>query len=195
MGFEINDGTGQGWNAKVDATNRLTVRSVTEEGRVEGAANGDTYILGAPFLTQTGATENGLYYFQLDEDDAYYATTFSSQARFTTGGTFQNYLLNVYLGVQPSALTGTWVDIDPLNTNFGSSNQLAGTFKYGSPGGATGFTGSPDIQIGFPVNTFTQITNALVFPKGSSILVTVTPPTSNTAMPVNFNITVSKLNI
>lgn len=195
MGFEINDGTGQGWNAKVDDTNRLLVRSITEEGRVEGSSNGETFIIGSPFLTQTSATENGLLYFQFDEDVEFYATTFSSQGRFTTGGTFQNYLIQAYRDVQPSSLLGTWVDTIPLNLNIGSSKKLAGTFKWGSPAGATGFSGSPIIQIGFPINEFNQVSTALVFPKGSSILVTVTPPTSNTAMPVNFNITVSKLNL
>lgn len=195
MGFEINDGTGQGWIAKVDSTNRLKTRSISENGRVEGSANGETFIIGSPFLTQGGTAENGLLYFKFDEDMAFYATTFSSQARFTTGGTTSNYLIQAYRDISPSALTGTWVDTTPLNLNFGSSNALAGTFKWGSPTGATGFSGNPIIQLGFPINTFNQIESALVFPKGSSILLTVTPPSGNTSMPVNFNITVSKLNI
>jgi hypothetical protein len=195
MGFDIQDGTGHGWSAKVDDTNRLEVRGVIEEGRVEGAANGETFIIGSPFLTQTAATENGLLYFQFDEDATFYATTFSSQGRYTTGGTFDNYLIQAYSGIQPSALTGTWVDTTPLNLNIGSSISLAGTFKYGSPAGATGFSGTPIVQLGFPINQFNQINTALVFPKGSSLLLTVTPPTSNTSMPVNFNITVAKLKL
>lgn len=195
MGFDIQDGTGQGWNAKVDNTNRLEVRGIVEEGRVEGAANGETFIIGSPFLTQTAATENGLLYFQFDEDTDFYATTFSSQGRYTTGGTFNNYLIQAYSGIQPSALTGTWVDTTPLNLNIGSSRSLAGTFKWGSPAGATGFSGTPIVQLGFPINQFNQIDTAIVFPKGSSLLLTVTPPTSNTSMPVNFNITVSKLKL
>lgn len=195
MGFDIQDGTGQGWNAKVDDTNRLEVRGIIEEGRVEGSANGETFIIGSPFLTQTAATENGLLYFQFDEDATFYTTTFSSQGRYTTGGTFNNYLIQAYSGIQPSALTGTWVDTTPLNLNIGSSRSLAGTFKWGSPAGATGFSGTPIVQLGFPINQFNQINTALVFPKGSSLLLTVTPPTSNTSMPVNFNITVSKLKL
>ncbi len=195
MGFEINDGTGQGWTAKVDDTNRLQIRGIVEEGRVEGAANGDTFIIGSPFLTQTGDSENGLLYFQFDEDMSFYATTFSSQGRFTTGGTFQNYLIQAYRDIPPSALTGTWVDTVPLNLNIGSSKTLAGTFKWGSPTGATGFSGNPIVQLGFPINQFNQVNTSLVFPKGSSLLLTVTPPSSNTLMPVNFNITVAKLNI
>jgi hypothetical protein len=195
MGFQILDGTGTARKAQVDDTNRLEVRGVVENGRVEGAANGETYVIGSPILTQTGATENGLLYMQFNEDVEFFATTFSSQARFTTGGTFQNYLIQAYTGIEPADLTGTWVDTTPLNTNFGSSNTLNGTFKYGSPAGATGFSGSPIIQLPFPINTFNQIDTALVFPKGSTLLLTVTPPTSNTSMPVNFNITVTKLKL
>ena len=195
MGFQILDGTGTARKAQVDDTNRLEIRGVVEDGRVEGAANGETYIIGSPILTQTGATENGLLYIQFNEDTEFFATTFSTQARFTTGGTFQNYLIQAYTDIQPADLTGTWVDTVPLNTNFGSSNLLTGTFKYGSPAGATGFTGTPIIQLPFPINTFNQISTALVFPKGSTLLLTVTPPTSNTSMPVNFNITVTKLKL
>ena len=195
MGFQILDGKGTARKAQVDSTNRLEVRGVVEDGRVEGAANGETYVIGSPVLTQTGATENGLLYMQFNEDVEFFATTFSSQARFTTGGTFQNYLIQAYTDIQPTDLTGTWVDTTPLNTNFGSSNTLNGTFKWGSPAGATGFTGSPIIQLPFPINVFNQIETALVFPKGSTLLLTVTPPTSNTSMPVNFNITVTKLNL
>jgi len=195
MATIIEDGTGRGFQTGVDDTNRLKIRGIVEEGRVEGSANGETYLIGAPFLTQTSATENGLLYFKFDEDADYYSTTFSSQGRYTTGGAFDNYLIQAYRDIDPSALTGTWIDTTPLNLNFGSSNTLSGTFKYGAPGAATGFTGSPIIQLGFPINQFNQVNTALIFTKGTSLLLTVVPPTSNTSMPVNFNITVSKLKI
>lgn len=195
MATTIEDGTGKGYSAKVDDTNRLEVRAVVEEGRVAGAANGDTYIIGSPFLTQTAETENGLLYFQIDEEADYYATTFSSQARYATSASFDNYLIQVYEGIQPSALTGTWVNVTPFNGNLGSSNSLSGTFKYGAPSGATGFSGTPSFQLAFPVNNYNQILTSLVFTKGTAVLLTVTPPTGNTAMPVNFSITVSKLKL
>lgn len=195
MATTIQDGSGKGFQAKVDNTNRLETRGIMEEGRVEGAANGETFIIGTPFLTQTSATENGLLYFRLDENDDHYATTFSSQARYTTGGTFNNYLIQVYKNIPEASLGGTWVDFTPLNANFGSSNTLAGSFKYGSPVGATGFSGTPIFQLGFPINEYNQILSSLIFPKGVSLLLTVTPPTSNTVMPINFSITVSKLKL
>lgn len=195
MGFQIQDGKGTSVKAKVDDTNRLEVRSIAESGQIEGASNGETFAIGTPFLTQTAATENGLLYFSLDEDVDYYATTFSSQARFTTGGTTSNYLIQVYKNIAATSLTGTWVDFTPLNTNFGSSNTLSGTFKYGSPAGATGFSGTPIFQLGFPINVYNQVQTTLVFPKGIPLLLTVTPPASNTSMPVNFTVTVSKLKI
>lgn len=195
MATTIQDGTGLGYSAKVDSSNRLEVRAVTEEGRVAGAADGETFIIGTPFLTQVSATENGLLYFQIDEDEDHYATTFSSQARFATSASFDNFLIQVYEGIQPSALTGTWVNTTPFNANLGSSNTLAGTFKYGSPAGATGFSGTPSFQLAFPVNSYNQILTSLVFPKGTAVLLTVTAPTGTTAMPVNFSITVSKLKL
>lgn len=192
MATTIEDGTGKGYTAKVDNTNRLEVRSVTEDGQLEGALNGQTFAIGTPFLTQTADTANGLLYFNNGEDVPFYAKTFSSQARFTTGGTFSNYIINVYTGIEPAALTGTWVDFNPFNTNLASSDLLEGTYKYGSPAGAAGFSGTPKFQLAFPINVYNQIATTLVFPKGVGVLLTVTPPTSNTAMPVSFTVTVTK---
>ena len=193
MATTIEDGSGKGFSAKVDSTNKLTVRATTEDSQLEGTFTGDTYVIGTPFLTQTSDTANGLIYFKNEEDVLLYAKTFSSQARYSTGGSFSNYLINVYTGVSESELSGTWVDFTPLNTNFGSSNTLSGTYKYGSPAGATGFSGLPAFQLAFPINQYNQIVANLAFPKGSGILLSVTPPTGNTSMPVNFSITVTKL--
>lgn len=194
MATIIEDGTGKGFQTKVDNTNKLEVRAVVEDSQLEGAVNGDTYVIGTPFLTQINDSENGVLYFKFDEDVEVFAKTFSSQGRYTSGGTFQNYLVNVYEGINESSLTGTWVDFTPLNTNFGSPNALQGVFKYGSPAGAGGFSAlTPTFQLAFPINVYNQIQSNLVFPKGSSLLVAVTPPTSNVAMPVAFSLTVTKL--
>jgi len=195
MATIIEDGTGKGFSTKVDKTNRLEVRSVSEDATLEGAINGDTFVVGTPYLTQTSDSANGVLYFKFEEDVSLFTKTFSSQARWASGATFQNYLVNVYTNVNESSLTGTWVDFTPLNTNFGSSNQLDGTFKYGSPSGAGGFTGlTPSFQLAFPVNVYNQINANLVFPKGVGILLSITPPSGNVQMPVSFSLTTSKLN-
>ena len=196
MATIIEDGTGKGFNAKVDNTNRLEVRAIVEDTALEGATKGETYVIGSPYLTQTADTANGLLYFKSEESVSLFTKTFSAQARWASGATFQNFLVNVYTNISESSLTGTWVDFNPLNTNFGSSNQLNGTFKYGSPTGAGGFTGlTPSFQLAFPVNVYNQITANLVFPKGTGILLAVTPPSGNVQMPVSFSLTVSKLEI
>jgi hypothetical protein len=195
MATIIEDGTGKGFSAKVDGTNRLEVRSVTEDAALEGAINGETYVIGTPFLTQINDSANGVLYFKFDEDVSLFTKTFSSQARWASGATFQNYLVNVYKNVNESSLTGTWVNFNPLNTNFGSADQISGTFKYGSPSGAGGFTGlTPSFQLAFPVNVYNQISANLIFPKGVGILLAITPPSGNVQMPVSFSLTVTKLN-
>ena len=45
MATILQDGTGKGFQAKVDNTNRLETRGIMEEGRVEGAANGELLLL------------------------------------------------------------------------------------------------------------------------------------------------------
>lgn len=193
MATIIEDGTGKGFQSKVDSTNKLNVRATVEDSQLEGTLAGDTYVIGTPFLTQTSDTANGLLYFKSDEDVLIYAKQFSSQARYAAGASFSNYLINVYSNVSESSLSGTWINFVPLNTNFGSSNTLSGTFKYGSPAGATGFSGTPTFQLAFPVNEYNQVQTNLAFPKGVGILLAVTPPTGNTSMPVNFTSLMTKL--
>lgn len=188
----IQDGAGKSFSARVDSTNRVYTRTVSEDRQLEGTLLGDTFAVGTPYLTQTAATENGLLYFNSGEDFDLFGISFSSQARFTTGGTFSNYLIQLYTGVAAASLTGTWVDFTPLNLNFGSSETLAGTYKYGSPAGATGFSGTPKFQLAFPINVYNQINTSLVFPKGVGVLLTVTPPTSNTSMPVQFSVALTR---
>lgn len=195
MATTIQDGTGKGFQTKVDETNRLEVRSISEDTTLEGTIEGNSFAIGTPFLTQLSSTANGLLYFKTEENVSLFAKSFSSQARYASGATFDNYLINVYKDVDESALTGTWVPFTPLNTNFGSSNELAGTFKYGSPAGAGGFSAlTPAFQLAFPVNVYNQITTNLIFPKGVGILLSVTPPTGNISMPVSFTVTLTKLN-
>jgi hypothetical protein len=193
MSTTIQDGSGKGYQAKVDETNRLSIRGVTEDIQLESTVNGDNYFVGTPFLTQTSATENGLLFFTSSEDFSLFAKTFSSEARYSTGGTFQNYLINIYIGIPESSLTGSWIDFTPPNLNFGSSKTLAGTFKYGNPAGATGFSGSPKIQLAFPINVYNQVATNLIVQKGQTVLLTVTPPTSNTSMPVQFGLAIGLL--
>jgi hypothetical protein len=195
MATTIQDGTGKGFQVKVDATNRLEVRSVVEDSTLEGTVEGNTYVVGTPFLTQTSSSANGLLYFKPEENVSLFAKTFSAQARWASGATFDNFLINVYKDVDDSLLTGTWVDFTPLNVNFGNSNELAGVFKYGSPTGAGGFSAlTPSFQLAFPVNVYNQIQSNLIFPKGVGVLLAVTPPAGNVAMPVGFSITLTKLN-
>ena len=196
MATTIQDGTGKGYQAKVDESNRLNTRSITEDAQLEATVNGDTYFVGSPFVTQTGSSINGLLYFNSNEEVELFAKTFSTQSRYSSGATFDNYLLFIYSDIQESTLTGTWTDFTPLNLNFGSSNTLSGTYKYGSASGAsfsTIGTVQPKIQLAFPVNVYNQIVTNLIIPKGVGIIAMVVPPTGNTAMPVQFGLALSRL--
>ena len=54
----ILDGTGFGYTAKVDNTNRLDVRSVTEPAIVEAAENGDAYFITSGSITLTNTANS-----------------------------------------------------------------------------------------------------------------------------------------
>lgn len=67
-GLEIVDGTGQGFSAKVDDTNKLTVASVTEpELRRQNHHEGTVWSIDIPTITAGGAG-NEFFYFKNDGD-------------------------------------------------------------------------------------------------------------------------------
>ena len=64
----ILDGTGQGYEAKVDKNNRLQVLAVSEGFSIESALVGENYNLNTGAITLTSANESAVAYLKNDED-------------------------------------------------------------------------------------------------------------------------------
>lgn len=182
MGFQIEDGTGKGRQVGVDTTNKLlaraTVESIFDEAVEEGLAN----FVGTPLITLTNAAESAIFYIKNNEDIDIIFENFFFVAEATTGGSPNMFRVSWYKN-PTSISSGTAVT--PLNQNFGSSRVLDATVEYGAQGSAvTG--GSNAATLSFPIGVFNDIKAKLILPKGTSFAVTITPPTSNTSMPVQF---------
>ena len=87
MAETIIDGTGSGYEVKVDSTNRLHVHSVTE-GLVEFAAsNGDSYNINTGSIVLTSANESSLLFFKNNGDFEVHISTIGFLMGNSTGGT------------------------------------------------------------------------------------------------------------
>jgi len=182
MGFEITDGTGKGNSAGVDRTNRLLVRNISETLFQNAAEEGEAFFIGTPIITATTAGESALIYIKNNEDSQLILGSFFLIAEATASGSPNMFRVNWYRN-PTSISSGT--AIPALNQNFGSSNTLDADIEYGAEG-STVTGGSLAATLSFPIGQFNQLDANLVLEKGSSLVVTVTPPAGNTNMPVQF---------
>ena len=182
MGFEITDGTGKGNSAGVDRTNRLLVRNISETLFQNAAEEGEAFFIGTPIITATTAGESALIYIKNNEDSQLILGAFFLIAEATASGSPNMFRVNWYRN-PTSISSGT--AIPALNQNFGSSNTLDADIEYGAEG-STVTGGSLAATLSFPIGQFNQLDANLVLEKGSSLVITVTPPAGNTNMPVQF---------
>lgn len=181
MGFIIQDGTGKGFNAGVDSTNRVLTRTVGETIFENSAEKGEAYFIGTPLVTLTNAAASGIFLIVNNEDfdiifDNFYVIAESTNATVQMFKTVWH---------QSSTALSSSVLVTPLNQNFGSSKVLDATVVSGVQGST--FTGGNIVaQLSFPIGQFNQLNGSLVLPKGSSFGIGIIPPTGNTSMPVQF---------
>ena len=180
--MSIKDGS-SGYIAKVDSSNRLQTYSVTIDEANQANASGDAYNINTGDITLTNAVETPVLYIKNNEDRDLHISAFVLWAGTSTGGTAT--LGTKWVVVRnPTGGTivdnATGVDIES-NRNFGSNNTvLLDSYK-----GATGNTmtgGDDHVIVRGTLLSRTLVQLDEVIPKGSSIGIKVTPPTSNTSL-------------
>ena len=182
MGFQILDGKGSGKRAAIDTENRLLTQTINETVFQHSAEEGDAYFIGTPLINLTNASESAICIITNNEDDTLVLGDFFLIAESTTGGTPNMFRVNWYknpTSISSGTITGA------LNQNFGSSKSLDATIRYGVQGSTVTGGGLAAI-LSFPIGQLNRIEANLVIPKGSSFAITVTPPTGNTSMNVQF---------
>lgn len=182
MGFEITDGTGKGTSAGVDKNNRLLTQSITETIFQFTAEDGNAFFIGTPLINLTNSSESAIFYLENNEDEPLILGTFFLIAESTTGGTPNMFRVNWYKN--PTSISSGTTTVS-LNQNFGSSNELDATIQYGRQGSVVS-GGGLAATLSFPIGQFNQLDANLVLEKGSSFVITVTPPTGNSSMNVQF---------
>lgn len=181
----INDGKGTGYQAEVDEYNRLQTLSVSLDASQRSAIDGETYNINTGTINLTTANESALLYLKNTGATDLHLTSIGYLLGNSTGGsgdTLMTVKRNPTAGTVVSGATS--VDIN-VNKNFGSTKTLSVNAYKGAEGntitggGDAYYSLLPGVSRSYVINTGT-----LVIPQGSSISVSMTPPTGNTSVDV-----------
>lgn len=185
MSFTILDGRGTGKEASVDTNNRLLGNVLIDDLSNHASDHGQRYNINTGSIELTSANESAVLYFKNNEDSDYVINRIIYNLGASTSGVGEA-IIDVFFNTTGGTIitTGpTDVDIN-VNQNLGSSNTLnADAFKGAEArtqtGGILGFS-----SLILPGLRTSLVPGKLIVPKGKTIAVTITPPTSNTSMNV-----------
>lgn len=136
----INDGSGKGFQAKVDSSNRLQTRAVIVTSEHDSNhVDGEAY--SAFFSQSPTAADDCIFYMANSSDDD---IVVEGIALGVTNCTADDYL---YIKIGDTGTRNSATAITPVNLNGGSGNTASGTFEQGADldGGAATLTGGSEI--------------------------------------------------
>lgn len=183
MAEQILDGTGGGYEAKVDSNNRLHVDAITEQEKNHANENGNAYNINTLDVTLTTAGTSAVLYIKNNENKDLVIPKIIYIIGTATGGSGDykvEIIRNPTAGTIISTATAAGI---VANRNFGSSNALDADVYKGTEG-ATFTNGTKAVSTIF-ASTGIRATidiGEIALPKGASLGVEVTPPTGNTSL-------------
>lgn len=187
----IEDGTGLGYRSKVDDTNRLKTRSVTELGSGEAASLGNSFILTSGSVNFTNAAESAIFWYQNEDDESLLMSGILFSPGVSTGGTTNS--IKVVAKINPTGLgSGSGSELIDVNSNFGSSKTLITTSSEIGQQGASITGGDPGPTFYFKDKETTLLETQVFIPKGTGVAFSVTPPTGNTSIDIALTLRVHK---
>ena len=180
----IEDGTGKGFLAKVDSTNKLEVRAVSLPSRSSAVQLEEGFEIGTLPVTFTGTSETALLFVK-NNGSTLILEVFEFSGAESTGGTSDVCLLKLYQ--LPTGITNGTPG-GAVNSRFGSSKSLKVDVEIGD--GSTSAVSGGSLFGGSYVKYVGQAVfdGPWVLPQGQSVALTVTPPASNTSMPLGVRI-------
>lgn len=183
MPDKIQDGSGRGYLAKVDADQRLLVEATSTPDDKRATEEGNSYNVNTGIITLTNATDTPIMYFKNTGEPDVHITAIAFGVGPSTGGSGGIPKITIIRNPTAGTITsGSDVDINS-NRNYGSSNTLDATAKKGATG--LTMTDGTDHIIFFQTSNgrlFAAIDEVLT--KNDSIGVKFDPQASNTSQDV-----------
>lgn len=176
------DGTGSGYLAKVDDTNRLFTRAVASTPEYEAVTAADHYLISSGFITLTDDAKSSVIRLQNDEEQDLFIDRIILTSEDSVGGTHDHYLFSGTKNATGIS-GGTGVAANVVNNNFGSTKLLANSSERGQQDATT--TGGSIIFAAYFNDGATEFINQrLLLQTGNSITFEITPSVNNTSFDV-----------
>ena len=188
--MKINDGTGSGYDVKIDSNNRLHIDGVVRSEREQAALVGNCYNISTGPITLTSASASAVFYMDYSDAFPFVIEEILIILGGTTGGAG-----DAQVEILKNPTTGTIIDnavtINTLeNRDFSSSKTVSGNLYNGAEGytltDGTSFAKTTRSSFG-TVIAFDAA--PIVLRKGNSIGIKYTPPAGNTSQSVTIAIT------
>ena len=181
----INDGSGKGYQAKVDALNRLHTDAKSTSILEASSLAGDAYNFNTGTITLTSANESAVGYFEYLDDQPFVIEEILFILGPTTGGSGDG-TAKIYRNPTGGTIISGAVAIDvAANRDFSSSKSPVANMYKGAEGntitGGTLFAESSRSSFG-TVIAFDA--GPIVLRKGNRLAVSWQPPSGNTSQTV-----------
>lgn len=191
----LKDGTGRGYQVKIDSDNRMHTSAVTRQEVERSIYEGDGYNLNTGLVNITDAnSDNAVWYLKNNDDEDIIVHEILIILGTTTGGTGDG-TLKVFRNPTGGTIISNALPVEALvNRNFSSSNIIeVETYK-----GATGHTLTGGVTLGSTNRAGSAVVNFTSTPfllaKGNSIGITWAGATGNTAQSVRVAVTIFTAN-
>lgn len=186
MGFTITDGTGEGFEAKVDRDNRIYTQAVTRTELTNAILNGNGYNLTTGLIELTSDSQSALGYIKNNSEFPLVFQELLFIINASSGGTGNSLISIVKNPTTGTIITSADTNVSVTNRNFGSSKTINGDIYKGAEGvtitdGSNFATSTRDASFA-DVVTFDAA--PIVLERGNSIGVTFTPPSGNVSQNV-----------
>jgi hypothetical protein len=181
----LKDATGTGNGTKVDSTNRLRTRTVSDTSAVEAIQAGRSFFVSTGIVTLCSTCASQLLYLKNCDDRDIFITQLVQVFGASTCGT-GDYQANLYV----NATTGTLICCGAcgivINSNTGSGLTADVTVKVGAEGSTVVGFAATDLH---PESTRVEINDLAIIPKGGSVAFGIIPPTGNMSMRTQIGLT------
>jgi|TARA_Y100000310_G_scaffold121659_1_gene120405 hypothetical protein len=183
MSHSLLDGSGDGYQMKIDSQLRAYTNSIDQSIESYYVNNGHAYAVNTGNISLTSGNKSALLYMLNNEDEDIVISAFVFLLGNTTGGSGEDILVQIEKNPTGGTLISGGTAFDPINRDFGSANTLSATILKGAEG-STLTGGTVAFQSLLTGVGRTPVVLQVVIPKGVSVGITVTPPASNTSMNV-----------
>ena len=183
----IEDGSGRGYKAKVNANQRLFVASETITNEQVSVDKGDAYNVNTGVITLTDSVDTPVFYLKNNDPSNLHIVAIAVGLGPSTGGSGGIPKITVVRNPTAGTIISNATDVDmKTNRNFASSKILTNVLTYKGATGST-MTGGEDFGIFYQTTSGRLYASIdVLIAQGSSFGVKIDPQPSNTSMDCYF---------